>query len=1345
MKCFILLLAGMSFLTAGNIHPQLQAILDNAKTNHAIQVIVHMSNRSDLASMPKSATKAEKLIYLQTFAANDQKDILAFLSGYGDKVKNLKTYWIFNGFTFKATKEIIKAIAAREDVDYVIDDFIIKLDARKSSDPGSRTPEWNITMVSAPLCWNDGYDGAGIIVGNMDTGVEVTHAAFGNRWIPGGWFDGVNGNSTPYDDHGHGTHTMGTICGGDGNGSFVDDIGVAPGANFICAKAFDAGGSGQATWIHACFQWFATQTVHVVGNSWGSTATTSLEYWDDCINWRSLGIYPSFSIGNSGPNPGTGGTPGNFPIVTGVGATDNSDNMASFSSRGPAPNQTPWSDPSNWARPDWNLIKPDISAPGVNVRSAAPGGGYQSMQGTSMASPHVTGAVAICLQKNQTIDYGTLYNILLDNADQPAQGAPYPNNNYGWGRLNVYAALQAVPPPVPHHNIRAQRFDIPRAMEEEFTTLQPSVRFRNSGTFDETNVPVTCLIRIGMSTVYTSNRTISNLPQNTESLVVFDNFTIGQMGTHYIGYGISSLASDTFYNDDTTTMNFVAARKLEIISPGSLAWKYPNADSGSVPIPSHASWIPATVTELQQISTLDNNRWVTAGATDTAHQDLQLYGFMLNAPDTIIEQITVEWWGQHGTAPHNRVALYYWNDQTNTWSRRQNMTNVTADVLLTSTLRIDSTAMFVNPSTMFYAATGADVYVKSCCPLLFAYDGENHNFIGDLVSGGDLGTWMGQVLGQNLYLPPDFDEYVKIDGDKLASVDGVYRLTVNEMLQEVSYIDEVELYVIDHPAEYDVYPHEALRWPAYSGLSVHTAREKPLTAAYNDRNQDILYTLAHKDRIYVPFEKSSINGFAKPFSITIDIGELDDPGSTVLYLYGSTHFPDAAEISQVSDIYHASKQNMTLKNPTVEIRDRYKRWKKNASCGIPAGHQKVVTYPLYDEQGKSVFETDDHRIRLTFTHEVYIDKAWISSAAGTDYHIHELPLIEADLHYYGYAEYSSPDGKYPGDFNYANRVTRNYANVAGYYTRYGDVNPLLDNADDRFAIMNHGDEITLAFESTDIPELPDGWTRDYIFAAKGFYKMARPGRAYAYSVDPLPFRGMRDDLSADGIGYYPYDPSPGLIASLIGRLYAKICWDYPFTLRQAIEIVKRHLSNQIRKKYPDDLVEYCQQWNTRHVSAYYPLYYADAPPHLNLERVPLCEQDGEWTTHLASLGIPFGDHSLHSNYVRLWLVTTVPVGIAEDKTNIPASFAFAVGYPNPFRSSATVNFSIPISTDVNIAVYDASGRQIRTLVNGMQQAGSYAVTWNGTDDHNRKMAAGIYFVQFKADNYISNQKIVLLK
>ena len=449
MKYILATLILLSFAGAGMVHPQLAEKLANLDNNEPIAVIVHMKAQADLTMMPKGTTKAEKLLYLQEFAREHQAELLNYLRSQGNKIKNLRTFWIFNGMVLTTTKDIIEKIAQREDVDYVIDDFIVKIDTK--IDPGqsqvddTRTPEWNISKVSAPQCWNDGFDGTGIITGNIDTGCEVSHPAFHGRWVSGGWHDAVNGQPNPYDDHGHGTHTMGTICGGDGNGPDNNDVGVAPGANFICAKAFNSSGQGQSSWIHDALQWYAGQNVQVCSNSWGSSSTNT-EFWNDCINLRNVGIYVVFATGNNGPGTGSATAPGNFPTVTGVGATDSGDNIASFSGRGPAPDQSPWNETQYWERPDWNRTKPDISAPGVNIRSSVPGGGYQGgWQGTSMATPHVAGAVTILLQKNPALDYNTIYNILLDNADHPSQGNPYPNNDYGWGRLNVYAALNAVP------------------------------------------------------------------------------------------------------------------------------------------------------------------------------------------------------------------------------------------------------------------------------------------------------------------------------------------------------------------------------------------------------------------------------------------------------------------------------------------------------------------------------------------------------------------------------------------------------------------------------------------------------------------------------------------------------------------------------------------------------------------------------------------------------------------------------------------------------------------------------------------------------------------------------------
>lgn len=427
------------FILAGLIHPHLAAKLNNLADNKKIAVIVHMKRQPTLLNL-SYLCKEEKIAYLKEFCRKDQADLLKFLAQQRD-VAHIKSYWLFNGLSFTATKKVILEMIRRDDIDYIIDDFSIQIQVPEKV--SSREPEWNIQKIIVDSCWNIGFDGTGVIVGTMDTGVDIFHPALQGKWA-GAWYDAVNNQPDPYDDHGHGTFVMGIICGGDGLGPFVDDIGVAPGARFIAAKAFDSNGSGQFSWIHDAFQWFAGQDVDLINNSWGSTNQTSLEFWNDCMNLRSLGIIPTFAIGSSGPSPGSTCTPGNFPIVIGSGSTDLNDDIAAFSSRGPAPNQPPWNDSTYWSRPDWNLTKPDISAPGVAIRSCVPGGGYQTWTGTSMSIAHISGALLILLQADSLSGYRHLYKILLDYADHPPQGEPYPNNDYGWGRVNVWKALQAL-------------------------------------------------------------------------------------------------------------------------------------------------------------------------------------------------------------------------------------------------------------------------------------------------------------------------------------------------------------------------------------------------------------------------------------------------------------------------------------------------------------------------------------------------------------------------------------------------------------------------------------------------------------------------------------------------------------------------------------------------------------------------------------------------------------------------------------------------------------------------------------------------------------------------------------
>ncbi len=434
----------------GKMTPELVEILNNTPDMEKVFVIVHMNTEYPREQI-EHMTPQQKCDVFEMVARNSQEAIVGYLRSLPkERAEVLDQFWIFNGFHLLATKDVVKEIAERDDIWFISHDGTIQLDAVVEPESEPMAVEWNITKIQAESCWAAGFNGQGIIVGQIDTGVLTSHAALTGKWLSPYWHDGVNGQASPYDDHGHGTHTMGTICGGDGPGPFTNDIGVAYGAQYIPTKAFNSSGSGQYSWINACMQYLANLKqsgvdIKAIGNSWGNSDGSYLGYWDQVLNWKTLGVFPVFSNGNSGPGSGTVGAPASYPTTIGVGSTNSADNISSYSSRGPSPNISPINNPQYWYYSTWNLLKPDVSAPGENVRSSYNNGGYTQMSGTSMASPHVTGGAAVLLQKNQNLTPNDLYDLFRNYCDQPSQGAPYPNNNYGWGRINLWRSLQNVP------------------------------------------------------------------------------------------------------------------------------------------------------------------------------------------------------------------------------------------------------------------------------------------------------------------------------------------------------------------------------------------------------------------------------------------------------------------------------------------------------------------------------------------------------------------------------------------------------------------------------------------------------------------------------------------------------------------------------------------------------------------------------------------------------------------------------------------------------------------------------------------------------------------------------------
>ncbi|NOK61506.1 MAG: Serine protease, subtilisin family [Chloroflexi bacterium AL-W] len=397
----------------------------------------------------KIAQRTEVHGLLSERAERNERALSAVLGKQGlmDEVQELHAFQTVNGFSITASKAVVESLQSWSLVESIALDTTIQLHKPMESEPLERinAVEWNIAKIRANQVRGQlNIRGRGVVVGGMDTGVRASHEALrGNYKCRNAssntacWFDAVNGQAEPYDDNSHGTHTMGTAVGRKG-------IGVAPQAKWIACKAFSAFGSATSTDILECFDFFlapggnAANAPDVVINSWGSSNGASTVYQQAVTNWVNAGIYPSFSNGNSGPGCGTVGSPASFSNSVGTGATDSNDTIASFSSRG--------------ASPFGAITKPDLSAPGVSVRSASNSSdtAYSVKSGTSMAGPHVSGLVALLLEA----DSGLSINQLTQNMKQNAKSisatgcssSGTPNNIYGWGRIDALNSVRAALP-----------------------------------------------------------------------------------------------------------------------------------------------------------------------------------------------------------------------------------------------------------------------------------------------------------------------------------------------------------------------------------------------------------------------------------------------------------------------------------------------------------------------------------------------------------------------------------------------------------------------------------------------------------------------------------------------------------------------------------------------------------------------------------------------------------------------------------------------------------------------------------------------------------------------------------
>lgn len=451
----------LSISAADKITPELaQQLAQLSNPEAPLRFIAYLDRTADLstASLPtgRMARRTEVVNRLQSTAEASQRPVRRLLDALqtrGD-VRHYQPLWIINAIAITGNSAALEAVAREPNVRLIAADQQRRLFDQQPSflsqtvsttamfdggfnqglpDNGTEK-SWGIERVRAPQAWYGlGIDGAGVTVAIMDTGVDWQHPDLlpnyrGNRGgtinHTGNWFNASLPTSTvPVDTHGHGTHVAGTAVGQNG-------IGVAPGAEWIAVAIADANGFIFDSAVHAAFQWLLAPAgdpalaPDVVNNSWGLDGQ-SLIYYPDVQALQAAGIIPVFATGNNGPLLSSINAPASYTNTLAVGASDDINAITWFSSRGPS---------LVTAEP-----KPLLVAPGARILSTYPDSSYQYFNGTSMATPHVAGTLALMLAANPSLTEQQAADILAKTAVPLTN--PRPDNHGGWGLLDTYAAV----------------------------------------------------------------------------------------------------------------------------------------------------------------------------------------------------------------------------------------------------------------------------------------------------------------------------------------------------------------------------------------------------------------------------------------------------------------------------------------------------------------------------------------------------------------------------------------------------------------------------------------------------------------------------------------------------------------------------------------------------------------------------------------------------------------------------------------------------------------------------------------------------------------------------------------
>ena len=389
------------------------------------------------------------------------------------------------------------------------------------------------------------------------------------------------------------------------------------------------------------------------------------------------------------------------------------------------------------------------------------------------------------------------------------------------------------------------------------------------------------------------------------------------------------------------------------------------------------------------------------------------------------------------------------------------------------------------------------VRVSASCAFLWADGGQGFKLVNEILGVGPLGV----PMTAEKFFPLDCTELTKIEAGQLVEKNGFYELRLTEDLREIAFVDQVILRVVDHPAGLDLIPNEMFTAPPFPEDKFFALPEKrfPISAV-DEHGHDVLDLIRAHDGRCPTFPLTSSDGLARPHSLTLDLGNLESARQILLCLEGWIYWAD----SSVSwGIFQST--NCVLTPLRLEVRDEEGHWRTAIeSVGLPTSKGLVVPVDL-----TGMFLTHDWHVRLSTTLCVYFDRIFVATRdEAARCRVTLRPVTHADLHFRGFSRMTRDELGYERfDYDQVSPIGP-WNPPAGHLTRYGEVTSLLAHPDDLFVVMAPGDELTMRFESSNLPPLPQGWKRSFIFYANGWVKDGDPNTKYSRTVEPLPFHGM---------------------------------------------------------------------------------------------------------------------------------------------------------------------------------------------------------------------------------------------